>query len=80
MPGVIQSFFQKLKPGKRQKKPLFKDMESGTNIFNTVSKTQLIKRKKELRAKQVNEAIRGFFIATLFLALGTLMIMYFSEF
>jgi hypothetical protein len=80
MPGAIQSIFQKLKPGKRQKKPLLKDMESGTNIFNTVSKTQFINRKKQLRAKQIDEAIRGFFIATLFLVLGTLMVMYFSEY
>ncbi|MBA3899284.1 MAG: hypothetical protein H0X62_03595 [Bacteroidetes bacterium] len=76
MPGTLQSIFQNSKPAKSDSKAVARDIESGTSIFNTVSKSHYSKRRKLQKKKQLDEAIKGFFIAVLFLIFGTLMIMY----
>jgi hypothetical protein len=79
MPQAIQSIFQKQKPAKSGVKFLGKDNELDGTFFNNVSKSHYLKRKKLKRAKQLDEAIKGFFIAAIFLIFGTLLVMFLNN-
>lgn len=75
MSGTIQNLIENLKPGRNERKAMNRDFESRTNFFSPISQSHYIKRKKLQKAKQKDEAIKGFFVAVLFLIFGTLFIM-----